>query len=381
MYVLCVGMYRSCSTWQYEIVSHLLEAHRASKRLGFQFGHQFEERRQAPATTEWLTLKSHEGHPSFARALAEGSALAVYSYRDLRDVAFSLMHKFDLTFDDMLSKDRLLDSCLDSDAFWTGQPHVLSQRYEDIIADPVSAISALAAHLQVPLCAGEAEDLARAYSFEANQKRAVSIRKRLSAEGVDLSRHEFALANDPHTLLHWNHLRAGGQGGWRQEANQHERSELARICGEWLMSRGYERDLNWVNVSIEDVWRQFDCVRAELARARRQIIVLEKEQVELEKTRDKLAGALANLESARAELETERAQFSEQRTRHLRELEHALRPDPQVEQMRTKLARLEELGPVTLQMAQRWRHLAKQHPRTCAVFRPMARKFLRLLAS
>ena len=28
MDVLCVGMYRACSTWQYEVTAHLTERHR-----------------------------------------------------------------------------------------------------------------------------------------------------------------------------------------------------------------------------------------------------------------------------------------------------------------------------------------------------------------
>src|SRR5437764_423757 len=38
MHVFCVGMYRSGSTWQYDVVSHLLEKHRGGRRLGFVAG-------------------------------------------------------------------------------------------------------------------------------------------------------------------------------------------------------------------------------------------------------------------------------------------------------------------------------------------------------
>ncbi len=33
--VICAGMYRACSTWQYEVVAHLLEHHRSGRRLGY----------------------------------------------------------------------------------------------------------------------------------------------------------------------------------------------------------------------------------------------------------------------------------------------------------------------------------------------------------
>ena len=47
-------------------------------------------------------LKSHEGHRCFARELSSGQALAVYAYRDIRDVVFSLMHQRGLAFEELL---------------------------------------------------------------------------------------------------------------------------------------------------------------------------------------------------------------------------------------------------------------------------------------
>src|SRR5262249_19694874 len=33
--VICAGMYRACSTWQYEVAAHLVEHHRRGNRLGY----------------------------------------------------------------------------------------------------------------------------------------------------------------------------------------------------------------------------------------------------------------------------------------------------------------------------------------------------------
>ena len=33
--VFCAGMYRACSTWQYEVAAHLLEEHHDGQRLGY----------------------------------------------------------------------------------------------------------------------------------------------------------------------------------------------------------------------------------------------------------------------------------------------------------------------------------------------------------
>src|SRR5690348_3683124 len=93
MDVLCCGMYRSCSTWQYDVVAHLLERHRGGRRLGYLTGDHYAALAAREPGGGWRVLKSHEEHPAFARALAEGRALAVYAFRDVRDVVFSMLHK------------------------------------------------------------------------------------------------------------------------------------------------------------------------------------------------------------------------------------------------------------------------------------------------
>ena len=42
-----------------------------------------------------------------------------------------------------------------NDRFWTAQPGVLCQRYEDLIADPVTGVEQLAAHLGLTLAPGD----------------------------------------------------------------------------------------------------------------------------------------------------------------------------------------------------------------------------------
>ena len=73
MYVICAGMYRSCSTWQYQIASHLIEQYLGGQRLGFVKGTEFAERCPRPSEPAvWHTLKSHDNHPDFVPALTGG---------------------------------------------------------------------------------------------------------------------------------------------------------------------------------------------------------------------------------------------------------------------------------------------------------------------
>src|SRR5439155_5480565 len=110
--VLCVGAYRAGSTWQYNVAASLVERHRGGRRLGFVQGGDYPAADPHP----WRALKSHDGHDAFASAL-RGGAVALYAYRDLRDVAYSLVHLHGLPFETAHGTHRLLHACLSNDAF------------------------------------------------------------------------------------------------------------------------------------------------------------------------------------------------------------------------------------------------------------------------
>ena len=59
-----------------------------------------------------------------ARELAAGRACALYAYRDVRDVVFSLMHKRGKTFEEIL-RQGMIHQILANDRFWMAQPSVL----------------------------------------------------------------------------------------------------------------------------------------------------------------------------------------------------------------------------------------------------------------
>jgi hypothetical protein len=238
-------MYRACSTWQYEVVGHLVEHHLGGRRIGYVTGESYanltrrgQERGTGGDRPYWRVLKSHEGHRSFARALLSGDCLAVYAFRDLREAIFSLMFKRGATFVELLRRGTI-HQILANDRFWRAQPRVLVQRYEELIADPVTAVVQLARHIGLGVTRREATEIADEFSLESNQRRIDELRRRMEQAGIDLSQSRHLQVWDPVTLLHWNHLRPDGAGSWRTEASPRERSLLERMCGTWLRSNGY----------------------------------------------------------------------------------------------------------------------------------------------
>jgi hypothetical protein len=271
MDVLCVGMYRACSTWQYEVAADLVERHRDGQRLGFVLGEQYadgEASSKSPSSV-WRVMKSHEGHRRFAAAMRAGRAIGIYAHRDLRDVVFSLMHKRALGFNDLVRRG-MFHQIRVNDRFWNRQKGVLVQRYEDLVADPVRGVTELATHLNIALQPGEAERMAEEYSFERNKRRAQNLRRQLSKTCGDLDNPKLAQVYDVKTLLHWNHLRDGRVGGWREYATARERETLARLCGDWLVDNGYEPDDSWRGETaprkpVERARHEADIVRGDIS--------------------------------------------------------------------------------------------------------------------
>ena len=242
MDVLCVGMYRSCSTWQYNICAELVERKAGGKRLGFIAASDYAPS-GLPSQSIWRVLKTHDGHDRFAAALREGQVRAVYSRRDLRDVVFSIMHKWSISFDEVVAPNGLLEACIAVDGFWPSLPNVLCQSYETITADPSTAVKEIAEHLGLHIESAEADELSFEFSLIKNKERADAIAQQLHAEGVDLTNPENCLRYHSRTLFHWNHIRDGVVGGWRTLASPQQRKVLAGLCGSWLVEHGYECDL------------------------------------------------------------------------------------------------------------------------------------------
>jgi len=244
MYVFCCGMHRSGSTWHYMVASHLIETRKGGRRLGLMDKeNEFLDYDKSPDKFEgWQILKMHTPRQVFAEAL-RGGALAIYSYRDLRDAVFSLIKFRETTFEEFVVRRDGLGELVEHDRFWRRQPATLSQRYEDIMQRPADCIAQIALHLEVPLQAGEAESLAAQFSLSENMKRAVAVKKQRENLWPNLFLKPRSF--DSQSLLHWNHIQSGKTGRWRDEATPEQIQHLARILGAWLIERGYETNLDW----------------------------------------------------------------------------------------------------------------------------------------
>ncbi|MCC6386231.1 MAG: glycosyltransferase [Dehalococcoidia bacterium] len=232
--VIVCGMYRSGSTWAYNVAYQVLHERGSVERLGVVDGNDHRWTLGGPA----ILAKWHEPDEQYALWLRDGTALGLYSYRDLRDVAFSMAHKLGISFDELVAAG-WLERFQAADAFWRSLPNVLVQRYEDLAADPPAAAAEIADHLGVTLTRAARDRIAAETSREAHGALVETLRGRLEASGVDLSDPANALLSDPETQLHWNHIRHGATG-WEDLATPEQRRVLEERCGDWLRANGYE---------------------------------------------------------------------------------------------------------------------------------------------
>lgn len=243
MDLFCCGMYRSCSTWQYDVAQAILNwaGQPAVEPCGYLTGPEYADFSRATRSRAVVRLfKGHEGHPAYTRAMFKGRAVGLYAHRDVRDVIFSLMFKRQQTFQQIV-KTGMIHQILVNDRFWRLHPQVMVQRYDEIMARPQQAVSEIADFLGIELPAEQALGIAEAYSREANLERTANLKQELAGRGVNLDGTENAQVYDQTTLLHWNHIRPESRS-WRELATPGQRQIMQTMLGCWLAENEYPAD-------------------------------------------------------------------------------------------------------------------------------------------
>jgi hypothetical protein len=155
-----------------------------------------------------------------------------------------MLHKQAIDFSTFL-KQGGVHQIVGYDRFWTAQPRTLHQRYDDLMTNPEEGVRQIAEHLEISVSPNEVEELVERFSLESTRERTRTMTSQLQASGVDLNARENALVFDPTTLLHWNHVRTGRGGGWRERIGPRDLAILGRLVSRWLVLRGYEPDDTW----------------------------------------------------------------------------------------------------------------------------------------
>jgi hypothetical protein len=251
MYVICCGMYRAASTWQYLVASELVERAGAGRGIGFIEGNAFDlKSHELDAASQVLVLKCHDFHPLYGALMTQRRAVGVYAHRDIRDVACSFAWKLAFSFDELVDSVPFR-SAIDSYYKWSAIPGILIQPYDSIVRTPADAVRAIASHLSLPVDDAMAGEIVAKFDLDSNRRRAGNLRESLIRQGVDLQLPANAILFDERTLLHWNHIRPPETPDWRLHLSREELERLRPIVQQWLIDAGYETDGSWASRPVE----------------------------------------------------------------------------------------------------------------------------------
>lgn len=231
MLVICCGMKRSGSTLQYQLAVSILERRGKGRGLGDLRNVDCQELHQANTTGEIQVLKVHKlSHlKGIEKAFEEGYAVGLYVYRDLRDVAVSLMNLRQLSFDQLIHRREIPDNLRAFEQF-TSLPKMHISRYEDIVNNLSTEVLNIANHLGIELSKEEAESIAQKYSLTQQKARIEKWKQQAGSNNKE---------RNPNTLLHQNHIKSGKSQQWKNALAPLEISYLENLTGKWLVKHNY----------------------------------------------------------------------------------------------------------------------------------------------
>ena len=238
VWIFCCGMFRSGSTLQYGLASALVEKLGAGVRSRLLSKNDFSTLENAYKNFEgYIVLKAHFITPAMATLLDAGNAVSIGIYRDIRDVAVSMMRMWGLSFEELIIQQKLEEAINGLDEWSQHSGHMVS-RYEDLLENPNQEINRIASHLNLVCTEELALEIVDDHSIEKNKKRIEEIAKQKEKFGIE------GAYWDPHFLLHSNHIFSGGSGAWKEELTKEQVKLLEEKFGTWLLGKGYSLSNN-----------------------------------------------------------------------------------------------------------------------------------------
>jgi hypothetical protein len=226
MIVVICGQHRSGSTLAWQIVHELLSRTRSVS---------------SPLRTPASRLRLHALRPRHVRmvklhyspALSKNQfpqrgAQYIYTFRDPRDVAASLIRKGRYSPEHQKRGPEAVTAMirreLRGDAFWRTRESLWIGRYEDITQDISALVHSLAAFLQVSADDETVALISEHVSVERQRERVAEVR----SGGID-----------PSLRITSNHITDGQEGAWRATLTPDEVAAIEDVAGDWMRAHGY----------------------------------------------------------------------------------------------------------------------------------------------
>jgi hypothetical protein len=232
MWVFCGGMFRSGSTVQYQIASHIVERLGMGQRVGRFAPEDFDQAQRAHRHHEGLLVfKSHGVSRAIREELDANGGHVITVHRDIRDVAASAMRKNAWSFQHIWKKG-LLDRWTRRFEEWATLPGALVSRYDSMTSALEGEAIRIGRHLGAEIGPDLAHDIGREYSLDRQRERTSDVAARIK-------RHELSTKYDDVSQLHHNHIASGEVGIYREMLRPEEIRAVEDACGPWMLRWGY----------------------------------------------------------------------------------------------------------------------------------------------
>jgi hypothetical protein len=205
--IVCVGVYRSGSTWAYNMVQSIIQAALPGVRIGGRFAENIDELALSSADNcDLVVLKTHP-QKSLLSLIEFLKPPVILSVRDPRDCVASWMQMLGEDFG--VFQPRLMRSCFAALTL-AEQDYTHTIRYEDGATASVRTVTDIAAHLGLSIAEHRAAALVKELSSESVKEQ---IRQMADAGRIDPSER---LIGDAKTLWLPAHVGDGRTGKYRE---------------------------------------------------------------------------------------------------------------------------------------------------------------------
>lgn len=230
-WVFCGGMIRSGSTLQYQLASELIERFSLGERTTY-FPPEEHARVLESVPHGLSTFKTHSLTEPVALHCQRGGGIALYIYRDLRDVVSSFQQKERVRLEGDVLADFIID-LIRKDLAWRSLPQVHVSRYEDVVFALDSEVIRIGEFLDIPCSSPMAEQIAEDLSY-TRQAEGIA-----SADREDLVEVNSTNVYHRNTLLHKNHFQGGAAGRYKSDLDPGQCRVIEDQAGAWLAANNY----------------------------------------------------------------------------------------------------------------------------------------------
>lgn len=241
-WIFVVGMVRSGSTWIYNVVREILGETGCGSAIGYLGeGNDLDQALQSPQEGTPRVIKFHDPTDVACDMLASGRARAIYTQRDLRDVAVSLIRFENTSLIDLICSQRL-GRIIATHERWTACDNLLCIEYADAMARQRDTIAQIAGFLGLPLSPEAALQIVERCSIDQSRQRMQAINSHHEGDdGLQTKDIGRGRQYDQQTLLHANHVTSGGKTGvYKDVLDKGEIALFDGIYGDWLQSHHYQ---------------------------------------------------------------------------------------------------------------------------------------------